>query len=68
MPRNVTSFKSYLKEDGFAPSTAGAGAMGVAGSGNIVKLDLPMGSSKPNAPEYRKKNKSTLTRLKAVIK
>ena len=67
MSRNVTSFKSYISEDGFAPSTAGAGAMGVGGSSD-VKLDLPMGSSKPDAPEYRKKNKTTLTKLKAVIK
>lgn len=67
MPRNVASFKSYLKEDGFAPSTAGAGTMGVGGASD-VKLDLPMGSSRPNAPEYRKKNKTSLTKLKVVIK
>ena len=48
-------------------STAGAGAMGVGGSSD-VKLDLPMGSSKPDAPEYRKKNKTNLIKLKAVIK
>lgn len=68
MPRNDRSFATYIKEDGFAPTSAGAGPMGVAGTDSSVKLDLPMGSSKPDAPEYKKKNKTTLLKLKAVIK
>lgn len=62
------SFKMYIKEDVFAPSTAGGGVMGVAGATSDVKLDIPMGSSKPDAPEYRKKNKLTLVKLKEIIK
>lgn len=64
MQRNDRSFTAYLREDAFAPSTSGSGAMGVAGDGGIVKIDLPIGSSKPAAPEYRKKNKQTLAKLK----
>lgn len=64
MSRNVASFKSYikmLKEDG-SPSTAGAGVMGVGGTSD-VKLDLPLGSKRPDAKGYRERTKSDAEKL-----